>query len=94
MSCSCAELMIGNDRTGSKNWNPDCSVHGIESEWYRSDEQVAKREAENDRTRRSQTLAAIARRLGTGHPSTHNDALAPVGKCPLCDAYRQQEAGR
>jgi hypothetical protein len=25
--CTCAEVKVGGEPTGSKNWNPDCPVH-------------------------------------------------------------------
>jgi hypothetical protein len=50
-TCRCGELMLDGRPTGSRNWNPDCPEHGTASEWYRSPEQVAKREADSARLR-------------------------------------------
>ena len=41
--------------TESRNWNPDCEEHGVDSEWWQSPEQVAKRE---DASRRLRELYA------------------------------------
>ena len=47
-SCKCSQIALGNIITEQRNWNPDCGVHGLESEWYRSDEQKARRNAERE----------------------------------------------
>lgn len=60
--CGCGELKVGGQPTGQFNWNPDCAVHGVTSEWYRSPEQVAKREAQDQRLRDLQAAAREARR--------------------------------
>jgi len=43
--CSCPHLFLDLRETESRNWNPDCPEHGIQSDWYQSEEQKAKREA-------------------------------------------------
>lgn len=62
MSCSCARIKVGMTVTESRNWNPDCPVHGTESDWYRSPEQVAKRREDSRRLRNLQRRARDARR--------------------------------
>jgi len=59
--CRCGRIKIGMEVTESRNWNPDCPMHGLESEWYRSDEQSAKRQEQNDRLRDLQRQAREAR---------------------------------
>jgi len=61
-TCTCARLMLGSTPTESRNWNPDCPEHGTESQWWRSDEQVAKRQADSERLRDLQAQAREARR--------------------------------
>lgn len=56
--CSCARMQIGD----SRNWNPDCAVHGVSTEWYRSDEQVERRRVQSERLRDLQRQARDARR--------------------------------
>ncbi len=60
--CSCGRLRIGHEVTEHRNWSPDCLAHGLGSPWYESPEQVAKREAQNDRLRDLQRQATEARR--------------------------------
>jgi hypothetical protein len=62
MACTCGELMLDGKGTGCFNLNYDCPEHGTESEWYRSDEQVAKRKVDTDRLRDLQLRAAAARK--------------------------------
>jgi hypothetical protein len=50
--CICAEVRVGGEPTGSKNWNPDCPVHP----W---DEQL---QAQSDRAGEWQRRAAEARK--------------------------------
>lgn len=59
--CKCGEVRVGGQRTGSYNLNLDCPLHGVESDWYRSPEQVARREAQNERLREWQRRAREAR---------------------------------
>jgi hypothetical protein len=58
VTCTCARMSIGD----SRNWNPDCPEHGVESDWWNSPEQVAKREERNARMRDLQAQAREARR--------------------------------
>jgi hypothetical protein len=60
--CTCGRLHVGNIVTESRNWNPDCLTHGLGTEWYRSPEQAAKRQAQNERLVDLQRRAAEARR--------------------------------
>lgn len=64
--CRCARIKVGMTVTDSRNWNPDCPAHGIKSEWYRSDEQVAKRERDRAHLRDLQQRARDARRKARG----------------------------
>ena len=51
MSCSCPHLMLGSERLEQKNWNPDCEEHGLDSEWWNSDEEVERRRTDLIRRR-------------------------------------------
>lgn len=62
MPCRCGRIKIGNEVTDHRNWNPECPEHGVSSDWYRSDEQVAKRAAQRERAIELQRLAREARR--------------------------------
>ena len=55
--------------TESRNWNPDCPVHGTESDWWRSDEQVAARAVDSARLRALQAEARRRRAGGAYDPS-------------------------
>jgi hypothetical protein len=59
--CVCGRIKVGNEVTESRNWNPDCPEHGLDSEWWSSPEQVAKREAQGGRLRDLQRQAREAR---------------------------------
>jgi hypothetical protein len=50
--CICAEVKIGGEPTGSKNWNPDCPVHPWDD----------RLQAQADRAVEWQQQAAAARR--------------------------------
>lgn len=58
--CSCAYIRVGSERTTSRNWNPECVEHGLDSTWYNSDEQKKKRSEQSSRLR---DLQAKAREL-------------------------------
>lgn len=60
--CTCPHIMLGSKKTEQKNWNPDCLAHGTESEWWNSDEQVAKRKEDRERLIEMQRLAREKRR--------------------------------
>lgn len=62
MTCTCAHLYLGSIKTGHRNWNPDCPEHGLESGWWKSPEQTAKREAQNARLQDLQRQAREARK--------------------------------
>jgi hypothetical protein len=51
MNCTCSYLRVGHMITESRNWNPDCEEHGVDSEWYLSPEQVAERKEQNQKLR-------------------------------------------
>ncbi len=60
-ACTCAHIWVGSERTDSRNWDPDCPEHGVQSSWYRSGEQVAKRRFDDAEARIAQTLARLRR---------------------------------
>jgi hypothetical protein len=50
--------------TEQRNWNPDCPEHGTDSTWWKSSEQRAKRDADNERMRDLHRRAREARNRG------------------------------
>jgi hypothetical protein len=60
--CSCARIKVGSEITEHRNWNPNCVEHGLDSAWWSSDEQVAKRQEQNDRLKVLQQRAKELRR--------------------------------
>ena len=60
--CTCGRIMLGSEDSGSRNWNPDCGEHGVDSAWYSDPAVVAKREAQRQRTIDLQMQAREARR--------------------------------
>jgi hypothetical protein len=60
--CTCGRISVGLEVTEHRNWNPDCIVHGINSEWYNTDEQIQRRDEQNRRLRELQLLAAQKRK--------------------------------
>ena len=60
--CSCGRIRVGRTVTEHRNWNPDCTEHGTASAWWKSPEQVEKREAQSQRLRDLQARAREARR--------------------------------
>jgi hypothetical protein len=48
VTCQCSRLAVGRELTEHRNWNPDCPEHGVGSDWYESDEQVAARRRQNE----------------------------------------------
>lgn len=62
MTCSCGRIVLGLKTTEHRNWNPECEEHGLDSEWFNSAEQRAKRKAQNDNLRDLQRQANEARR--------------------------------
>jgi hypothetical protein len=61
--CTCPELMLnsGKGATGVRNWSEACPEHGVDSDWYRSPGQVAKRAADRERLIGLQEQARQAR---------------------------------
>jgi hypothetical protein len=55
--CTCGRIRLGSEITEHRNWNPDCSEHGVYSEWYNSTEQQAKRQEDNAQLRELQAKA-------------------------------------
>lgn len=56
-SCTCGRIAVGGTITESRNLDPDCVVHGVNSYWYNTMEQKAKREESTMRTRNLQGRA-------------------------------------
>lgn len=58
--CHCPHLALGLKVLEQRNWNPDCPVHGTDSEWWNSEDQQTRRAV-----RRHDLIAkqALARRL-------------------------------
>jgi len=49
--CTCGRIMVGMKPSGNLNLNPDCPVHGTDSPWYNSPEQVERRAERSQRLR-------------------------------------------
>jgi len=89
--CWCSEVYIGGNRTGAREWKSDCPKHGLNTDWYESDDQRARRENAHDRLNHANTLARIARRIKEGHTFfDHNEVPHRVGECRFCDEYREE----
>jgi len=88
LGCTCAELHIGSEPSGSYNLNLDCPLHGTDSAWWKSPEQVVRRDEQSDRLRILQAKARAARELGRGCSTA--ERLEPVGECDVCDLARQR----
>ena len=58
--CTCPYIHVGMKKTDSRNWSPKCLLHGIESEYWNSEGQKAKRKAMSERTIELQRLAREA----------------------------------
>jgi len=59
--CICSHIQIGTKTSNAKNLNPDCPLHGTDSVWYNSPEQVKKREERSQRLRELYDTARKAR---------------------------------
>lgn len=66
MRCTCLYLKLNGERVGAQNWHPECPEHGLKSEWFKSPEQVAKREAFDARLREVQGQVRAARQRARG----------------------------
>lgn len=66
-TCTYSRIKIGTHVSNSRNWNLNCPLHGTESEWFNSAEQV---EARNQASQRLRLLFAEARaaRESIDHP--------------------------
>ena len=84
--CTCGEIRLGREPSGSFNWNPDCHEHGTKSLWWRSPEQVAQRKIDDRRLRITQTKARHARQLGIG--CSTGEIIEEEGECTVCDLTR------
>jgi hypothetical protein len=61
--CTCPQIMVGTHVSGARNWKHSCPEHGVESEWWNSPEQIAKRKADSERLRDLQVQAREARKV-------------------------------
>lgn len=61
-TCHCPQLAIGLEVLETRNWNPNCPLHGTESEWWNSDTEKAKRATARLDLIARQEEAKIARR--------------------------------
>lgn len=68
MKCECSHLRLNGEITGTRNLNPDCPEHGFDSAWWKSPEQVARREAENAKLAALRAEAERVRQGGTPKP--------------------------
>lgn len=57
--CTCGRIMLKGEDSGSRSLDPDCPVHGENSAWYSSPEQVERRRSQ--RLRDLYNQARIAR---------------------------------
>jgi hypothetical protein len=49
--CTCSQIMLGTKPSGNLNLDLDCPIHGTDSPWYNSLEQVQKRADRSQRLR-------------------------------------------
>jgi hypothetical protein len=80
-SCTCAHVKLGSERTDTRNWDPDCPAHGTESDWWRSEAQVAQRQHDGTRLWVLQTLARLGRQDRID-PSAAQEILAALDGSP------------
>lgn len=66
--CLCARVMVGSTDSGSRNWNPDCPAHGVNSMYHNSPERIRQREINRQRLIDLQRRAAEARRQARANP--------------------------
>jgi hypothetical protein len=59
--CTCSYIQIGTKTSNTQNLNPDCPLHGTDSVWYNSPEQIKKREERSQRLRELYDTARKAR---------------------------------
>jgi hypothetical protein len=76
-ACTCGRIMLGHTDSGSRNWNPDCEEHGVNSAWYNSETQMVKRAAARERTIDLQRRAREARQAHEAAAQRLADELAP-----------------
>lgn len=79
MQCTCPHLKIGTKVLESRNWNPDCEEHGVDSAWYNSEEETKIRNAQRERTTALQKLAS-KRRNGELSLNEAKEALKSIEK--------------
>lgn len=56
-SCNCSSIQIGTKTSEHKNLNPNCPLHGFNSDWYQSKEQVERRQKQSERLKALQLQA-------------------------------------
>ena len=91
-TCTCGRIKIGLEVTDARNWNPDCTEHGANSEWWNSPEQVAKRDEQRMTLLVLYAKGRAARKLG--HGCSTGEVLEPIGECGVCDLARVEFDGR
>jgi hypothetical protein len=57
----CPRIKVGSELTDSRNWNPECEEHGVDSEWWNSPEQQVMRDQLVERIRMLQAKAKEGR---------------------------------
>lgn len=60
-TCTCGRIAIGMEITDFYNWHPDCPAHGLGTDWFNSDEQVARRKEDRSALIERYRLAHEAR---------------------------------
>lgn len=91
-SCSCPNLALGTTVLEHRNWNPDCAVHGLDTVWWNSPEQVelrARRRRElvalQERAREARRLAKEKEKMAAAvaEPWWHPEDLPVWGRLAL-----------
>jgi hypothetical protein len=59
--CTCRVILLKGQDSGSRSLDPDCPVHGENSAWYNSPEQVAHRARRSQRLHDLYQQAKLAR---------------------------------
>lgn len=67
-NCACGLVGVGLIVAEVRNWDPACPEHGVDSEWWKSDEQVHQRFVRRQESLELQRRARIARTQRNDHP--------------------------
>jgi len=59
--CTCRRIMLKGEDSGSRSLDPDCPMHGEQSAWYNSPEQVGRRAQRSQRLIDLQNQARAAK---------------------------------